>query len=79
MSHWESEYVNCPYYHRHENKAEYKISCEGVDGADSLSLNFHSSKERTAYTRKYCEDLKGCKRCVLHQALNIKYGVLNEL
>lgn len=81
MSHWESEYAVCPYYHRHDNNKDdtYQISCEGVDGAASLVAKFPTTKARSKYADEYCNSLKGCKDCVIHQALNTKYGVLNEL
>lgn len=81
MSHWESEYVTCPYYHRHENTKDdvFQISCEGVDNAASLVIKFSTANGRAKYADEYCNSLKGCKQCVMHQALNIKYGVLNEL
>jgi hypothetical protein len=81
MSHWESEYVVCPYYHRHETDKDniFQITCEGLDNSASLVVKFSTAKARTNYTEEHCNDLKGCKGCVVHQALNLKYGVLNEL
>jgi hypothetical protein len=78
---WESEYVVCPYYHRHENCKEniFQITCDGIESSASLVVKFSTAKARTNYTEEHCNDLKGCKECVVYQALNLKYGVLNEL
>ena len=80
MSSYESPNAVCPYYKRHSRSTDnYRVYCEGADGSDTISHNFHDSKARFKFTDKYCNDLKGCKDCVIHRALNLKYGILEEL
>ena len=80
MSVYEDYNVVCPYYHRHEKQTdEYRVSCEGADGATTISHNFPDSKARHKFASQHCNSLDGCKKCVVHQALNLKYGILNEL
>ena len=74
--HYESKYVVCPYYHRHESN---RICCEGTGSYNTVNLVFEDAKKLKEYGIEYCNSIKGCKRCMIHRALNTKYGVLNEI
>lgn len=76
MSEYVSKYAACPYYHRHDTN---RICCEGTDNKNTINIVFSDKKGLKAFSQKYCDDLNGCKRCIVHQALDIKYGVLSEL
>lgn len=68
--HYESKYAVCPYYHRHENN---RICCEGTNDANTLNLVFGDTNSMKAYSKRYCNDLERCKRCMIYQALDRKY------
>lgn len=68
--HYESKYAACPYYHRHENN---RICCEGTNDTNTLNLVFGDTNSMKAYSKRYCNDLERCKRCMIYQALDRKY------
>jgi hypothetical protein len=68
--HYESKYAVCPYYHRHENN---RICCEGTNDTNTLNLVFGDTNSMKAYSKRYCNDLERCKRCMIYQALDRKY------
>lgn len=68
--HYESKYAVCPYYHRHENN---RICCEGTNATNTLNLVFGDTNSMKAYSKRYCNDLERCKRCMIYQALDRKY------
>lgn len=76
MSQFVSKYAVCPYYHRHDDN---RICCEGTDSHNTINLVYGDVKRLKDYETKYCNSIEGCRRCLLHQALNIKYGVLSEI
>lgn len=76
MSQYISKYVVCPYYHRHDDN---RICCEGTSSRNTINLVFSDSKKLKEYTEKYCENMDNYERCMICQALNTKYGVLNKL
>lgn len=76
MSEYVSKYAVCPYYHRHDGN---RICCEGTDSKNTINIVFGDPKRLKDFCKKHCDDVQGCKRCIVHQALNIKYGVLNEI
>lgn len=76
MSEYVSKYAVCPYYHRHDDN---RICCEGTDSQNTINVVFGDSKRLKAYESKNCNSIEGCRKCIIHQALNIKYGVLNEI
>ena len=76
MTSFESKYPVCPYYHRHDDN---RIRCEGVSRNTTICLVFEDAKEQKAYGIMYCNSIEGCKKCMIHCALNTKYGVLNEI
>ena len=77
-SQYVSKYVVCPYYHRHDDN---RICCEGTGSKNTNTINlvFVDSKKLKDYTTKYCCDIQGYNKCIICKALNLKYGVLNEL
>ena len=64
---YESKYAVCPYYHRHESN---RICCEGTSENNTLNLVFYDQKKMIAYSKHYCNDIEGCKRCKVHQMLD---------
>ena len=76
MSQYVSKYVVCPYYRRHDDN---RICCEGTGSMNTINLVFGDANKLKEYGIKYCNDIEGCKRCIIHKALNTKYGVLNEI
>ena len=68
---YESKYAVCPYYHRHESN---RICCEGTSENNTLNLVFYDQKKMIAYSKHYCNDIEGCKRCKVHQMLDGKYS-----
>lgn len=69
----ESKNAKCPYYQRH---ADYRICCEGETKGTSFSVTFQDDTKRKAYMKERCEGIEACRSCLIHKALNIKYGVL---
>ena len=76
MSQYVSKYAVCPYYHRHDDN---RICCEGTDSKNTINLVFGDANKLKEYGIKFCNDIEGCRRCIIHKALNTKYGVLNEI
>lgn len=65
-----SKYAVCPYYRWHENN---RICCEGTDANNSIHLVFGDTNDMKAYAKCYCNDLRRCEECMLHQMLDLKY------
>jgi hypothetical protein len=78
MSQYVSKYVVCPYYRRHDDN---RICCEGTDSKNTNTINlvFGDNKKLKDYTTNFCSDIQCYKKCIICKALNMKYGVLNEL
>ena len=76
MSQYISKYAVCPYYHRHDDN---RICCEGTDSKNTINLVFGDAKKLKEYGVRHCNSIEGCKKCLIHGALNTKYGVLNEI
>ena len=78
MSQYVSKYVVCPYYRRHDDN---RICCEGTDSKNTNTINlvFGDNKKLKEYTTNFCSDIQRYKKCIICQALNSKYGVLNEI
>ena len=77
----DERYVACPYYLGINNETQRKkqqIRCEGVSKGNAISLVFGSENERKAYKRDFCYSIKKCRKCLIHQMLNRKYGVDDE-
>ena len=75
-SNYESKYVVCPYYHRHEAN---RICCEGTGSYNTVNLVFEDTKKLKEYGITFCNSIEGCRSCLIHIALNKKYGVQYEL
>jgi hypothetical protein len=76
MSQYVSKYAVCPYYHRHDDN---RICCEGTDSKNTINLVFGDKKKLKDYNINFCNDVEGYKKCLICKALNLKYGVLNEI
>lgn len=72
MSHYVSEYVVCPYYHRHD---ENRICCEGTNSKNTINLVFGDRTKLRDHVVTYCNSMAGHKRCMICRALNEKHGV----
>lgn len=82
MGERDERYVSCPYYlglNNEEQRKKGQIRCEGVSKGNSISLVFGSEKDRTAYKRAFCYSIHRCRDCLIHQMLNRKYGVDDEI
>ena len=73
MSQYVSKYVECPYYRRHDDN---RICCEGTDSTNTLNTVFGNCNALKEYTAKHCNNKKLCETCLVHIALDIKYGVI---
>ena len=73
----DERYVVCPYYLviKEEHRRNRLLRCEGVSKGNTISLVFCDEKKRSEYKRRYCYSLEGCRRCLIHQTLDRKYGV----
>ena len=78
----DERYVACPYYlgiNNEEQRKKCQIRCEGVSKGNAISLVFGDDRVRREYKREYCYSIKSCRKCLIHQMLNRKYGVNDEL
>lgn len=78
----DERYVACPYYlgiHSEAQRQKQQIRCEGVSKENAISLVFGSEKDRKDYKRAFCYSIKECRKCLIHQMLNRKYGVDDEI
>lgn len=75
-------FVACPYYlglNNMKQRAVPNIRCEGVSQGNTISLIFGDENVRKKYKRDFCYSIKGCRHCHIHQMLNRKYGVNDEI
>ena len=74
-------YVACPYYLKIKDKhlKSNIIRCEGVDKGNAINLVFGLEADRKQYKKTYCYHIKGCRKCLIHQMLNRKYGVDDDI
>ena len=82
MGERDERYVSCPYYlgiNNEEQRKKCQIRCEGVSKGNSISLVFGDENIRKAYKRNYCYSIHGCRDCLIHQMLNGKYGVDDDI
>lgn len=82
MGERDERYVSCPYYlglNNEEQRKKGQIRCEGVSKGNSISLVFGSEKERKEYKRAFCYSIHRCRKCLIHQMLNRKYGVDDDI
>lgn len=74
--------VKCPYFisnYSEDQRAKLQIRCEGVSDGNCISLTFRNSSAIQAYKELNCNSLHGCKRCLIHNMLDRKYGVDDEI
>lgn len=76
----DERYVSCPYYLviKEEHRKRMLIRCEGVSKGNTINLVFADEQKRGDYKRTFCYSIKGCRKCLIHQMLNGKYGVDDE-
>ena len=67
---YEDKFVKCPYYRRHENN---KIACEGIRQGNTINLVFEQQADKRLHMHEYCYSIFGCRDCIVHIALNMKY------
>ncbi len=78
----DQKYVACPYYlglNSENQRKKGQIRCEGVSKGNSISLVFGSENDRKNYKRTYCYSIQNCRKCLVHQTLNRKYGVGDDV
>ena len=78
----DDRYVACPYYlgiHSEAQRKKQQIRCEGVSKGNTINLVFGSETARRVYKRSYCYDVHACTKCLIHQILDRKYGVNDEI
>ena len=81
MGERDERYIACPYYLviKEEHRKNRLIRCEGVSKCNTISLVFGSEKDRIEYKRSFCYSIHECRKCLIHQMLNRKYGVDDEI
>ncbi len=67
---YEDKFVKCPFYRRHEDN---RIACEGLCKGNTINLVFEVPQDKRRHMHEYCYSLLGCRDCIVHRALNIKY------
>ena len=78
----DERYVACPYYisnYSEDQRKKQQIRCEGVSEGNVISLTFGMERDRKAYKKEYCYSIHHCRKCLIHQLLNRKYGVNDEI
>ena len=78
----DERYVACPYFlgiNNENQRKKVQIRCEGVSKSNTISLMFTSEQERKAYKKAYCYGVHSCRKCLIHQMLNRKYGVGDDI
>ena len=65
-----SKYAVCPYYHKQD---DHRIYCEGTDPKNTISIVFGEKYEQKKYENTYCNSIQGCRKCMIHKALDTKY------
>ena len=78
----DDRYVACPYYigvYSEAQRLKQQIRCEGISTGNTISLTFGAEKDRKNYKKKYCYSVYECRKCLIHQMLNRKYGVDDDI
>jgi hypothetical protein len=79
----DERYVACPYSlgvnTENQRKKGAIIRCEGVSKGNVVTLTFDSEKDRKLYKRAFCYSIHKCRDCLIHQMLNRKYGVDDDI
>ena len=75
---YDSANAKWPYYLGNNSKKQcqrHQIRCEGVSKGNNISLVFGTDHARQLYKETYCYSITNCKRCMIHDMLDRKYGV----
>lgn len=84
----DEKYVACPYSLGVNTEYQAKsyrderggvIRCEGVSKSNVITLTFDSKEKLNAYKKAFCYSIHNCRKCLIHQTLNRKYGVGDEI
>ena len=78
----DARYAACPYYleaHNEIQRRQCRIRCEGVSSGNTINLVFGDEKVRDKYKRVFCYSIHKCRECLIHQMLNRKYGVDDDI
>jgi hypothetical protein len=79
----DERYVACPYFLGINTEPQRRqgaiIRCEGVSKDNVITLTFDSKNARKVYKRAFCYSIHKCRECLIHQMLNRKYGVDDEI
>ena len=82
MAERDERYIACPYYlgiFSEDQRKKQQIRCEGVSKGNVIGLTFATESDRKAYKKAYCYSIHNCRKCLIHQMLNRKYGVEDDL
>lgn len=83
MAERDERYVACPYSLGVNTEPQRKqgaiIRCEGVGRSNVITLEFDSYETRKAHKRDFCYSIHNYRKCPIHQMLNRKYGVDDEI
>ena len=79
----DERYVACPYSLGINTEQQRRqgaiIRCEGVSKGNAITIVFDSKDQRRAYKRTFCYSINNCRKCLIHQTLNRKSGVGDEI
>lgn len=84
----DEKYVACPYSlgvntvyqaEAYRNERGGIIRCEGVSKSNVITLIFDSKEALNAYKKAFCYEVHRCRKCLIHQMLNRKYGVDDDI
>lgn len=81
MGERDERYVSCPYYLviKEDHRKRMIIRCEGVSKGNTINLVFADEQKRARHKQAFCYSIKGCRECPIHQMLNRKYGVDDDI
>lgn len=65
-----AKFVKCPFYRNHDAN---RIVCEGLCKRNTVNLVFESSSDKSNYMKEVCDDILGCRDCLIHIMLDMKY------
>ena len=54
----------CPFYRGQDKQI---IACEGVTRFGTVRLHFRRIREKEAWVRDKCNDIKGCEACPIYR------------
>lgn len=83
MAERDERYVACPYSLGvntiYQSKAGAIIRCEGISKGNAIALVFDTQVDLKAHKKTFCYSVKRCRECPIHQMLNRKYGVNDDI